>query len=65
MEGTAETARFKGYQNKNSIVYATFITSDPCHEKHEEAREIGHNKRSKERLRRRTKICISDAKGIY
>ncbi|MEM3192495.1 MAG: transposase [Candidatus Parvarchaeota archaeon] len=49
MEGTAETARFKGYQNKNSIIYdATFITSDPGHEKHEEAREIGHNKRSKD-----------------
>ncbi|MEM3489624.1 MAG: hypothetical protein QXO75_08250 [Nitrososphaerota archaeon] len=49
MEGTAETARFKGYKNKNSIVYdATFITSDPGHEKHEEAREIGHTRRSKD-----------------
>ncbi|MEM4068035.1 MAG: hypothetical protein QXV17_14375 [Candidatus Micrarchaeaceae archaeon] len=49
MEGTADIAQSKGYKNKNSIVYdATFITSDSGHKKHEEAREIGHNKRSKD-----------------
>ncbi|MEM3192477.1 MAG: transposase [Candidatus Parvarchaeota archaeon] len=49
MEGTAETARFKGYQNKNSVVYdATFVTSDPGHEKHQETRELGKTRRSKD-----------------
>ncbi|MEM3771559.1 MAG: hypothetical protein QXW80_04550 [Candidatus Micrarchaeia archaeon] len=46
MEGTAETARFKGYQNKNSVVYdATFVTSDPGHENHQETRELGKTRR--------------------
>ncbi|MEM3830345.1 MAG: hypothetical protein QXP36_14195 [Conexivisphaerales archaeon] len=45
----AETARFKVYQNKNSIVYdATFIMSDPDHEKHQETRELGQTRRSKD-----------------
>ncbi|MEM3858804.1 MAG: hypothetical protein QW478_05290 [Candidatus Micrarchaeaceae archaeon] len=48
MEGAAETARFNVYQNKNSIVNDAFITSDPGHEKHEETREIGHTRRSKD-----------------
>ncbi|MEM3859562.1 MAG: transposase [Candidatus Micrarchaeaceae archaeon] len=33
---------------KGTAQYATFITSDPSHEKHEEAREIGHTRRSKD-----------------
>ncbi|MEM3828928.1 MAG: transposase [Conexivisphaerales archaeon] len=33
---------------KGTAQDATFITSDPGHEKHEEAREIGHTRRSKD-----------------
>jgi len=37
MERTSETAQD-----------ATFITSDPGHEKHQETRELGHTRRSKD-----------------
>ncbi|MEM4091277.1 MAG: hypothetical protein QXQ46_11165, partial [Thermoplasmatales archaeon] len=33
---------------KGTAQDATFVTSDPGHEKHEKAREIGHTRRSKD-----------------
>ncbi|MEM4090470.1 MAG: hypothetical protein QXQ46_06965, partial [Thermoplasmatales archaeon] len=51
----AEIARFKVYKNKNSIIHEAFITSDPGHKKHQETRELGPTRRSKERSQKEQK----------
>ncbi|MEM3193256.1 MAG: hypothetical protein QW292_14455 [Candidatus Parvarchaeota archaeon] len=51
----AEIARFKVYKNKNSIIHEAFITSDPGHKKHQETRELGQTRRSKERSQKEQK----------